>query len=315
MNTTIRTLIGSLVFALALHAQVLETPIKSIPAKDHVDPKQQNKDFKTWRNMLKFYANIRMMALTSLEDLNAVADFAWASHKYLAAVERAAQRAQLVMDNVENFRVDNPVQMVKDAETKVFRNTDALFYNDIPSARLAQGQMRAKRENVMNRAGDRLQALADLSVRTYKGFEKKFFKVQLAGALDDRDAAAAAPDPDVQFYVHATNAAATNLATADIHGQVLETQGAILSGSLRNAAPGGAINLEHQAQMNYESQRNAVILNIQSNEYVHAAVKNTSWSLLVRAKKLDRLVAQKALVLEGAAAFSDELRRQRGTIK
>lgn len=292
-------------------AQALEVPTKSTPLKTQVDPKQTEKDFRIWKNLIKGYVSFRQMARASLKDLSAVSDFAWAAQKQLAAIQRAAQRVQIIWDNVSEFRTDSPVQMVKDAELKIFRQTDALIYDDIPSVRKSNDNLAVYRDALVNRADMRIEALKNLSGAMYKGFQKKFFKTQAMSSLDDRTVSSKIPNADVQAYVVGNSVAAKGLASADVQNQALETQGAVLTGVLKNASPDGNMNPLHQAVMSKESQRNSLLMNIQSHPIMAQATQSAAWIILARAKKLEQMIDQKAALLAFAEAFSEEAQRQR----
>lgn len=299
-------LLPALVFA-----QALQTPVRNVPAGSEIDPKQQDKDYRTWRNLIKVYITFRQQARAALEDLGAVSDFAWAAQKQLVAIERLSQRAVLVWDNVREFRTDSPVQMVKDAEEKIFQNTDGIIYYNIPSVRRSNAELSDRRAALANRAANRLEALGQLGLRAYRGFETKFFKTQAIAALDDRTLRAGPPNPEIKAYTLATSVASKGLAGADLQNQRLETQGAQLTGVIRNASPDGNVNPEHQAEMNKVNQRNALTMNIQSHALLQQATDNASWLLLARARRLERVIGQKSAILLGAEAFAEEVERQR----
>lgn len=309
MKTLLLLLI--LLLPLEIHTQPLEVPTKSTPLKTQLDPKQQEKDFRIWKNLIKGYVSFRQMARASLKDLSAVSDFAWAAQKQLSAIQRAAQRVQIVYDNVSNFKSNSPIQMVKDAELKIFRQTDALIYDDIPSVRESNENLAVYRDALVSRADMRIEALKNLSGAMYKGFQKKFFKTQAMSSLDDRTVKSKAPDADVQAYVVGNSVAAKGLASADVQNQALETQGAVLTGVLKNASPDGNMNPLHQAQMSKESQRNTLLMNIQVHPIMAQATQSAAWIILARAKKLEQMIDQKTALLTFAEAFSAEAVRQR----
>ncbi len=299
-------------FGASVFSQNLETPVKNMPLTSTVDPKQKDADFRIWKNLIKTYVTFRQAARASLKDLQSVSDFAWAAQKQLTAIERTSQRIAYVIDNIEDFRTDDPIQMVKDAERKIFRQTDQVIYYDIPNIRQKNEELASARDDVANRAATRISQLAGLSTSLYKGFQKKFFRTAAMSDLEDKTTKSKVPDADVQAHTLAVTTAAKGLAASDLNNQTIETQGAQLTGVLSNASDNGEVNPLHQAEMNKENQRNGLVLSIQSNQNLNLVTQNASMLLVTKAKNLEQIINQKSAMLAFMEAFSTEANKQRG---
>ena len=282
-----------------------------MPLKSTVDPKQKDADFRVWKNLIKTYVTFRQAARASLKDLQSVSDFAWAAQKQLTAIERTSQRVAYVIDNIEDFRTDDPIQMVKDAELKIFRQTDAIIYYNIPNIRQKTEELSLARSEVAHRGIHRIAQLATLSSSLYKGFQKKFFRTVAMNDLEDKTMRSHVPDADVEAHTLEVTTAAKGLAASDLNNQTIETNGAQLTGVLSNASPSGEVNPLHQAEMNKENQRNGLVLSIEANQNLNLVTQEACMLLLVKAKSLEQIINQKAAALAFMEAFSLEANRQR----
>jgi len=74
-----------------------------------VDKQLPKMDKTIWQKPIGIYANIRMVALTTLQDMQAVANFAWSAERQLQSVENAAKRVDQIYSAIQNYRGDNPV--------------------------------------------------------------------------------------------------------------------------------------------------------------------------------------------------------------
>ena len=89
-----------------------DAPTNAVATADYVDPQLPAFDKRIWQNLLKYYKQARDIAKATLDEMDNVRDFCWSSYRYLYAVERAANRAQLIWDNISKFKAENPFDAV-----------------------------------------------------------------------------------------------------------------------------------------------------------------------------------------------------------
>jgi len=297
-----------------IHGEPMNEVVKSTSAAEHAEPSQSKKDFKTWRNLLGYYAGARKQAKAALADLQSVSNLAWSTQKQLAAIERASQRVEFVLNNIESFRIDNPVQVVKDLELGVFQQTDALFYSDIPALKEANSKRIADRKVLSGRIGDRISSLNKLSVRAYKGFRRSmgFYTdpIQLKNNDFDKN------DPDKMLFQHTSRSATTGLASSRLDAEKINNNSSQLSGlvaaSTSNDVNGNPLAQSELIALNNENQYSA---SLEKHKYINKTVELTSWMLVRRSKYFEGVLNQNALFLKSLEGFSDELIRKKKEVK
>lgn len=287
-----------------------ETPTKDISVGDMVDKQLPKMDKKIWQNFLGFYANVRMIAKTTLQDMQAVANFAWSAERQLQSIENASKRIDQIYTAIQNYRGDNPVDFIMFAELKVFRQADALKDYDIPMIVESNQAMKKSRDEIVNLGKDQAKAVAEVSVKTYKWFEAKFKYTESRSLPDLRTIDIANPRPGQKAAFMLGAATSEQLAGADIRNQQLQNQNAMLS-AMVNATNGnsGDIPTKAGAGMIKDNNRNNLLLTLQENDIQNAAISNESWYLLIKARELDQEIVAKSLMVTCATAFTQELNK------
>lgn len=294
-----------------------ESPVPNPDPEDLADPRLKGMDKKVWQNLLQGYASLRGVAKSVLEDLQSVANFAWAAHKQVEAIERAAQRAQMVFESIKNFDTEmlhpkRHAELIEWTEEEIFQETDNLFYYDVPTIKQRSEELGEERRHIRNRAKGHAKALARLRKRAYEGIKKKILKLEHMNAADSRTLAREFQGADSKAHTLAKSEATRTMGMADGRYDNLETQGAQLASVIKGAADSeGKTDLRQQADLNRVNARNATLLSYQEHDFLGNAVRTNAWMLISRAKILDMAVTNKAAVVAGAIAFSEELERQR----
>lgn len=289
--------------------QAGDGPTDQVNAQDLADPKLKSFDKRIWQNLLKYYVHARQIARSSLNELETVKDFAWSSYRYLYAIERAANRAQLVWDNIKNFKAENPLDAVIYLEEDVFQKSDLLFYNDIPQMKLQRKRLAASRDKIRNRAADHLTSLNELLPDGMK-FQKKYLRLMEINSTDTKTLSDTT-DKDVVFNTSVLSQASRQIAATEVTDEFSDNQGAILESTIKNAANDGTSDPLHQSEMAKINERNNLILSLQENMYLTDAVKTGSFFLLDKVKRHSDELAQKQSILFVLEDFSDRLQATR----
>lgn len=299
-----------LVLLISISCFALETPTSSVSAGDMVDKQLPAMDKKIWQNLLQYYANIRMIALTTLNDMQAIANFAWSAQRQLQAIENASKRVDQIYTDIQNYKSSNPVDFIIFTEKKVFRQTDAFLYYDIPTITDCNKNLQADRDEIVNMGKDQAKALADASVKTYKWFDAKFANAQTHTQPNITDFDPACPRPGVAAATMSGAVVSTGLAGADVRNQQLQTQNAQLAAMAgATGANNGDIPATASAAMSKDNNRNKLLMTLQENDLQNAAIDNSAWYLVLKARMIDDQIVSKAFLVAAATAFSEELQK------
>jgi hypothetical protein len=283
-------------------------PDNSVSAKDYADPKLKSFDKKIWQNLLKYYVHARQIAIGTLHEMEAVQDFCWSSYRYLYAIERAANRAKLVWDNIKNFKAENPIDAIIYSEEQIFQNADILFHEDIPAERAAREKLTRSRDAIRNRWSNNLTALNDMLPDGLK-FQKRYLRLMEMNSPDAR-LLKDTSDKEINFHMAALSQASRQMADADVRSDFQDNQSAILESSIKNATNDGVSEPRHQAEFSKNNRRNTFLISLQENVMQSDAVKTNAMFLLVNAKRYQKQVANKEALLYQLEAFSDALLAQ-----
>jgi hypothetical protein len=295
-----------LLVAVCVHAG--DGPDNSVDARDYADPKLKAFDKRIWRNLLKYYVHARQIAISTLKEMETVQDFCWSSYRYLYAIERAANRAQLVWDNVKNFKAENPVDAIVYSEERVFQNADLLFYSDIPAEKVRRHELAQSREAIRERWADRMTRLNDLMPDGLK-FQKTYLRLMEINSPDAR-LLLDTSDKDMSFHMAALSQASRQMANAEAQNEFQDNLSAILESTVKNAANDGTSDPQHQSEYAKTGQRNSFILSLQENVQLSDAIKTGAMFLLVNSKRYATVVGEKEALLYQLEDFSDALQRQ-----
>jgi hypothetical protein len=302
-----------LLFVILISTRIfaLEAPTSSVSAGDMVDKQLPAMDKKIWQNLLQYYANIRMIALTTLKDMQAIANFAWSAQRQLQAIENASKRIDQIYTDIQNFKSSNPIDYVIFTEKKVFRQTDAFLYYDVPTITDRNKQLQADRNAIISMGADQGKALADASVKTYKWFDAKFSNAQTRAQPNKNDYDPACPRPGVALATMSGTVVSEGLAGADIRNQQLQTQNAQLA-AMAGATAGnnGDMPATASAAISKDNNRNKLLMTLQENDLQNAAINNSAWYLILKARMIDNAIVSKAFLVTAATAFSEELQKQ-----
>jgi len=285
-----------LILLAAVSIVAADGPTDKVDPQDYADPKLKAFDKRIWQNLLKYYVHARQIARGTLDELESVKDFCWSSYRYLYAIERAANRAQLIWDNIKNFKAENPVDAIVYLEEDVFQKSDLLLKNDIPQLKIRRERLADSRKAVRNRTADHLAALNDLLPDGLK-FQKQYLRLMeinspYAGMLEDT------ADKDISFHAATLSLAARQIASTDVSNEFSDNQSAILESTIKNAANEGTSDPLHQTGLSKVTERNSLILSLQENAYLNDAVKISSFFLMNKVRHHSDVLAQKqALVL------------------
>lgn len=293
----------------AFSVLALDGPTDEVKPVDYIDPKLKSFDKRIWQNLLKYYVHARQIAKSSLNELEVVKDFAWSSYRYLNAIERAANRAQLVWDNIKNFKAENPLDAVIYLEEDVFQKSDMLFYSDIPQMKLERERLAQSRENIRNRGANHLTSLNELLPDGMK-FQKKYLRLMEINSTDAMTLSDTL-DMDVTFNTSVLSLASRQIAATEMTDEFSDNQSAMLESTIKNAANDGTSDPLHQSEMTKINERNNLILSLQENVYLTDAVKIGSFFLLDKIKRHSDELAQKQALFFVIEDFSDRLNAQR----
>lgn len=282
-----------------------QTPTNKADAKDYIDPKLPKPDKKIWLNLLGYFNNARQLAQGSLKEVSAVADFCWASYGYLYAIERAANRAQLVWDNLKNFQAKNFEDNVIYLEERVFQNSDALFYHDIPKIKEQRIRLDSAQTNIRNRTGAFLGQINDLMPDGYK-FKIKYLRLMEINSVDAR-ALKDTSDKDIAYHQTVLSIASRQVASTEINNEQSESQSAIMEAGIRNGSNNGNSDPQHQAEYSKINERNTLMLTLQENVQLGDAVKTGALYLLAKTRIYADNLAYKKALLCNLEDFSDAL--------
>jgi hypothetical protein len=288
----------------------LESPTSSVSVGDMVDKQLPAMDKKIWQNLLQYYANVRMIALTTLKDMQAIANFAWSAERQLQAIENASKRIDQIYTDVQNFKGSNPVDYVIFTETHVFRQTDAFLYNDIPTITDRNRQLLADRNTIVNMGVDQAKALADAGVKAYTWFDAKFSNAQTRAQPNKNDYDPSCPRPGPAVATMSGTIVSQGLAGADLRNQQLQTQNAQLA-AMAGATAGnnGDMPANACASISKDNNRNKLLMTLQENDLQNAAINNSAWYLILKARMIDNAIVSKAFLVTAATAFSEELQK------
>jgi hypothetical protein len=290
-----------------------QAPDNSSNAKDYVDPKLPKVDKKIWANLLLYYKHARDIATSTLNELQSVQDFCWFSYRYLYAIERAANRAEIIWNNVKNFKAENIEDAVIYTEESVFQNSDALFYYDIPKIKEERAKLDLSRDAIRDRTGNYLAQLNNLLPDGLR-FKTKYLRLMEITAPDARTMQNTG-DKEVNFNVAALSQASRQLAAADVNNDFSESQSAILESTIKNADNDGTSDPLHQTEYAKVGEKNSMILTLQENAQIAEAVKTGAFFLLSKAKAYANQLESKKALLCQLESFSDALVLARQGIK
>lgn len=298
-------LILSLLFTIVITVFASDGPTNEVDAKDYADPQLKNFDKRVWKNLLKYYAHARQIAKGTLNELKTIQDFCWSSYRYLYAIERAANRAKLIWDNITNFKAENPIDAIIYLEEDVFQKSDLLLKSDIPSIKYQRDKFRKSRDAVRNRTANHLTALNELLPDGLK-FQHDYLRLMEINSPDsrmlDND-----NDKDVNFHTSVLSQASRQIASAEVINEFSDNQSAILESSIKNATNNGASDPLHQSELSKIGERNSLLLSLQENVQLSDAVKTDAFFLMIHTKRFaDQLAVKQALfcVMED---FSEKL--------
>jgi hypothetical protein len=303
-----RILLIIMLFASVLLAS--ESPDGSVAPADMVDKQLPALDKKIWVNLLQFYGSIRGIAVATLQDMQAVANFAWSAERQLQSIENASKRIDQIYTAIQNYRGDNPIDFVMFAELKVFRQADALKDYDIPSITESNEQLVKSRDEIANLGKDQAKAVADASVKTYQWFNDKFYYTQRRAQPDPRTVDRVCPRPGQMIASMSGAVVSENLAGADIRNQNLQTQAAMLAGMVgATGTNNGDVPTKVTVGVIRDNNRNNLLLSLQENDIQSAAIKNESWYLILKARQLDEGIVAKSLMVTCATQFADAVKK------
>ncbi|NLG19100.1 MAG: hypothetical protein GX556_17385 [Fibrobacter sp.] len=301
-----------LIISISSSTAAYQTPTSDVGAEDMIDKQLPKMDKKIWQNFLQFYANVRMVAKTTLKEMQAISDFAWSAQRQLQSVENAAKRIEQIYNDIGNYRGDNLIDFIEFTETRVFQQTDQLIYYDVPSIGRCNRDLIADRDEIMTLGRDQARAIANASVKTYRWFEQKFFYTQKQAQADPRILYDRSPKPDQKVAQMSGTIISQNLAGADIRNQNQQNQAAMLA-SVAGAAGGngGDVPVKLQTEIGKDNDRNNLILTLQENDIQNSAVTTEAWYLFLKARQLDQGIVAKSLLVACAQEFSEEVQKIR----
>jgi hypothetical protein len=282
-----------------------QAPTNKADPKDYVDPRLPKPDKKIWQNLLGYYVNARQLAKGTLKEVSAVSDFCWASYRYVYAIERAANRAQIVWDNLKNFQAGNPVDAIVYAEEQVFQNSDALFYHDIPEIKKQQVYLDSARSAIRNRTGSYLGQIGQLLPNGLK-FKMKYLRLMDINGMDVR-ALVDTSDRDVNYHQAMLSEASKQIAATEINNEQSVSQSAMLESGIKNGAKDGNSDPQHQSEYSKVNEKNTMILSLQENVQLGEAVKTGSYYLLSKVRGYSNNLEVKKALLCNMEGFSDAL--------
>ena len=288
----------------------LETPTSSVGVGDMVDKQLPAMDKKIWQNLLQYYANVRMIALTTLKDMQSIANFAWSAQRQLQAIENASKRIDQIYTDIQHFKSSNPVDYIIFTETHVFRQTDAFLYNDIPTITDCNKKLQAARDTIINMGVNQAQSLANAGVSAYTWFNTKFSNAQTKAQPNMNDYDPACPRPGPGVATMSGTIVSQGLAGADLRNQQLQTQNAQLA-AMAGATAGnnGDMPANACASISKDNNRNKLLMTLQENDLQNAAINNSAWYLILKARMIDNVIVSKAFMVTAATAFSEELQK------
>jgi len=300
--------VGGLILLAAVSIVAADGPTDKVDLQDYADPKLKAFDKRIWQNLLKYYVHARQIARSSLDELESVKDFCWSSYRYLYAIERAANRAQLIWENIKNFKTENPVDAIVYLEEDVFQKSDLLFKNDIPRIKIQRQKLADSREAVRNRTANHLAALNDFLPDGLK-FQKEYLRLMEMNSPDVRMLEDTA-DKDVNFHAATLSLAARQIASTDVANEFSDNQSAILESTIRNAANNGTSDPLHQTELSKVTERNSLILSLQENAYLTDAVKVESFFLMNKVRGHSDIFAQKQALVFTVNEFGEKFEQR-----
>ena len=301
-----RSILSALLCLFCLTAAVNgQAPDNSSVAKDYVDPKLPKVDKKIWANLLLYYKHVRDIATSTLNELQSVQDFCWSSYRYLYAVERAANRAEMIWNNVKNFKAENLGDAIVYTEEAVFQNADALFYYDIPKIKEERAKLALSRDAIRERTGNYLAQLDNLLPDGLQ-FKTKYLRLMEINAPDARTMKNT-DDKEVNFHVTTLSQASRQLAAAEVNNDFSDNQSAMLESTIKNADNDSTSDPLHQTEYAKIGEKNSMILTLQENARIADAVKTSAFFLLAKAKAYANQLESKEALLCQLESFSDAL--------
>lgn len=284
-------------------------PTNSVDAKDYVDPKLPAFDKRVWQNLLKYYTHARQIAASTLKEVECVQDFCWSSYRYLYSIERVANRAKLVWNNVSNFKAENPIDAIVYLEEDVFQKSDILFFNDIPQFKESRRNLARSRDVVRNRLAGNVQAINDLLPDGLK-FQKDYLRLMEINSPDSR-ALEDTSDGEVNFHMAALAQASKQIASTDVSNEFSDNQSAILESTIKNAANDGTSDPLHQTEYSKVDEKNTYILSLQEDIQLAENIKTGAFFLMSNIKGHSNRLAAKQALYNSLEKFSDRLLQQK----
>jgi len=285
-----------------------DAPTNAVDTKDYVDPKLPAFDKRTWQNLLKYYKQARDIAKATLNEMDNVRDFCWSSYRYLYAVERAANRAQLIWDNITKFKAENPFDAVIYLEENIFQKSDLLFYYDMPQIKVQWAKLAASRDAIRNHTADRIAALNDMLPDGAK-FETDYLRLMEMNSPDAKTLKDTL-DKDVNFHMSVLSQASQQIASTDMYNQFSENQSAILESTIKNGTNDSISDPSYQAEYSKIGERNSLVLSLQENAQLSDGIKTGAFFLLYNAKRYADVLSAKQAAFFALQAFSDKLNEQ-----
>jgi len=303
------SVISSLLFLLIpLFLFASDGPTNNADPQDYADPQLKEIDKNIWTNFLAVYAQLRQIARSAMEGLNTASDFAWQAHKYLNAIERVSHRAQIIWDNINDFKAENIVEAIIYAEEEIFQNADMLFESDIPYLKQQRQEFQEIRDEIRMKGTIRLEALKQLFVTDNK-LETKV-KYLLLAASPVEEILEQIPDNNLKLHLTAVSHAATTMAQNDENNRFYNNQDAMLSATIANATTqDGETGPKHSAEFSKINNRNELILKHQEQFALNNSVKNIAYMNLIKLKLMEDFVVQKQLGIAMLERFAEELGR------
>jgi hypothetical protein len=197
---------------------------------------------------------------------------------------------------------------VTNLEENVFQEIDIVKDYDVQEIKSRGIQLNKDRETIMNMGKDQVNAIARVSVKNYKWFERTFYNTQRHAQVDPRITDDRSPSPARAVISMSGTVISTNLAGADIRRENNENQAAMLASVVGAAGNnGGEVPVTLQTQVGKDNNRNSLVLALQENDIQLSAITTEAWVLMFRTKKLDRLITEKSLLVSGATEITNVL--------
>jgi hypothetical protein len=304
-------------------------PTDEWKAEDELQVDQKNKDKKIWKNMLAVYDGARKIAKGSLEIMENVSKYAYTAQKYLNAIERTATRAQIIWSNIKDIKqfvefTDGDkkksffkrvkdlhgriVDVIEYTEEDIFQQSDALFYQDIPSLKQARKEMYEQQQRLLDSPKEVIDRLRK-NARDFDGYEKKYAKLAAVGSTDGSVYSNA--NAAVKRHMISQGDAINAIAIADQRAMDIDNDAAAAVLSLHSAENDSALNTADLTKNAMIAERNKLVLYLKEHDVMHDAVRTSAQLLLSKIVPVDQRIAEKTSFIGVAERFSDALIEQK----